>query len=56
MAKCVYCNEVVPKGRAMEICDRCGVGIWGQKMFLEIVSKTNEEMGKGNLDLGSVGG
>ncbi len=25
----------------MEICDRCGVGVWGQKMFLAIKNQTN---------------
>ena len=52
---CVYCKGEVPEERAMDVCDRCGVAVWGQKMFCAIIEGTNREMEKGNLDLGRVG-
>jgi len=47
--KCVYCNGDISDNRAMEICDRCGVGVWGQKMFLAIKNQTDDA--KKNDDL-----
>jgi hypothetical protein len=54
--KCVYCKTEVPEGRTMEICDRCGAKIWGEKMFHAIVEGTNQEKTKGNMELGQVSG
>lgn len=53
---CVYCKGEVPEERAMDVCDRCGRSVWGEKMFKTIIDNTDREMGKGNLDLGRVGG
>jgi uncharacterized protein with PIN domain len=56
MAKksCVYCRGEVPQERAMDVCDRCGRAVWGEKMFKTIVEGTNNEMEKGNMELGRV--
>ncbi len=54
--RCVYCKGDVPEARAMDVCDRCGVKVWGAKMFSAIIENTNKEMEKGNLELGRVGG
>jgi hypothetical protein len=51
---CVYCRGEVPSDRAMDVCDRCGRGVWGEKMFKTIIDNTNSEMSKGNLELGRV--
>ena len=47
--RCVYCNKVIVDERAMEICDSCGVKVWGQKMFKAILNTTNDA--KKNDDL-----
>jgi len=52
--KCVYCKGEVPHERAMEVCDRCGVKVWGAKMFQAILDNTNKEKEKGNMELGRV--
>ncbi|VVB80577.1 Uncharacterised protein [uncultured archaeon] len=52
---CVYCKGEVPSNRAMDVCDRCGRGVWGEKMFKTIIENTDTEMSKGNLELGRVG-
>lgn len=51
MGKCVYCNGEVPAGRAMEICDRCGVGVWGPKQWENIKKTTDEAQERGDLAL-----
>jgi uncharacterized UBP type Zn finger protein len=53
---CVYCKGNVPEDRAMDVCDRCGRGVWGDKMFQHILQGTNDQMAKGNLELGRVSG
>jgi len=51
MRKCVYCNADLPDDRSMEICDRCGVGVWGQKMWLAIKKATDNARDNGDLAL-----
>lgn len=53
--KCVYCKGNVPEERVMQICDKCGVRVWGAKMFEAILKGTNSEAEKGNMELGRVG-
>jgi hypothetical protein len=55
LGKCVYCKGSVPEERVMQICDRCGVKVWGARMFEAILKGTNSEAEKGNLELGRVG-
>lgn len=50
MRRCVYCNADLTDNRSMEICDRCGEGVWGRKMFEAIKKTTDEERDKGNLE------
>lgn len=53
-SKCVYCCSEVPLERTMQICDRCGIKVWGEKMFKAILSSTECEKEKGNMELGRV--
>jgi hypothetical protein len=55
MAKCVYCKGDVSDSRTMQICDKCGVKVWGPKMFKAILEGTETEKEKGNMELGQVG-
>ena len=50
MRRCVYCHSELFDNRSMEICDRCGEGVWGKKMFEAIKKTTDEERDKGNLE------
>lgn len=52
--KCVYCKGEVPLERTMQICDSCGIKVWGKKMFGAILNSTNCEKEKGNMELGRV--
>ena len=51
---CVYCSSEILDERVIDICDRCGFGVWGPKMFPAILQGTNVERAKGNLELGRV--
>jgi len=51
MTKCVYCNADISDNRSMEICDRCGVQVWGQKMWAAIKKTTDNARDNGDLAL-----
>ena len=51
MRKCVYCDAELQDNRSMEICDRCGVGVWGHKQWLNIKKTTDEARDNGDLSL-----
>ena len=52
--KCVYCKGSLSDGRAIDVCDSCGVKVWGQKMFGAIKSETACSRERGDLEQGSV--
>lgn len=47
--KCVYCKSDIEDRRAVDVCDRCGVGIWGPKMFRTILDGMNDADSRGDL-------
>ena len=49
--KCVYCNCEINDERAIDCCDRCGHGVWGEKMFSTIKKNMDDarERGEGEL-------
>ncbi|MEK6824183.1 MAG: hypothetical protein AABY06_04065 [Nanoarchaeota archaeon] len=49
--KCVYCKNDISDKRALDVCDKCGVGVWGQKMFNAILQGMNDADKKGDLCL-----
>ena len=54
MKKCVYCRGEIMDDRAVDVCDRCGVGVWGPKMFKAIRDGMDNAREKGDLMQGSV--
>jgi hypothetical protein len=52
--KCVYCRNDIADNRAVDVCDRCGVGVWGYKMFKAIIEGMDNAREKGDLMQGSV--
>jgi len=54
MKKCVYCKQGISDDRAVDVCDRCGKGVWGEKMFNAIKTNMDNAREKGNLLQGSV--
>jgi hypothetical protein len=53
--KCLYCQTDVSNESPVGVCKRCGVKVWGDKMFNAILDGMNKEKEKGNMELGRVG-
>jgi hypothetical protein len=49
MKKCIYCGREVAADSVIDFCERCGIGVWGEKMFMAI--KKNMENARDNGDL-----
>lgn len=47
--KCIYCKTDIDDGRSLDICNRCGVGVWGEKMFNAILQNMEDAKEKGDL-------
>ena len=47
--KCIYCKEEISDDCVVDFCDRCGKGVWGEKMFRTIIE--NMERARDNEDL-----
>jgi len=52
--KCVYCKCKIEDDRAVDVCDRCGVGVWGERMFKAIIENMGQAQKKGDLNQGLV--
>ena len=49
MSKCIYCSLEINDKRAVEVCDKRGVGVWGHNMFKTIMKNMNEAKEKGDI-------
>lgn len=47
--KCIYCGSEVSHESVIDFCRRCGVGVWGEKMFNAIVQNMEEARDNGDL-------
>ena len=52
--KCVYCKTMIVDERAIDVCDKCGRGVWGEKMFKAIVKNMDGAKEKGDLHQGLI--
>ena len=53
--KCIYCKCAVSDDSVIDFCERCGKGVWGDKMFNAIVenmenARANDDLCSSNLD------
>jgi len=55
VAKCTYCKCALPDGTALEVCEPCGIKVWGPKMFRAIKANMEEADSRGDLDQGGNG-
>lgn len=55
MAKhCIYCKNGIEDMSVIDVCQRCGIGVWGEKMFKTIVESMEKSRDSGDLFQGSV--
>ena len=47
--KCIYCKSEISDDRSLDVCNKCGVGVWGQKMFNAILQNMENAKDKGDL-------
>jgi hypothetical protein len=47
--KCIYCKADITDDRSLDVCNTCGVGVWGQKMFNAILQNMEDAKDKGDL-------
>ena len=52
--KCIYCKSDISDDSVIDFCDRCGVRVWGEKMFRAIVDNMESAKDRGDLFQGSV--
>jgi len=49
MKKCIYCGAEISEECVIDFCEKCGVSVWGQKMFNAIVQNMEEARERGDL-------
>jgi len=54
MKRCIYCKVDIEDMSVVDVCNRCGVGVWGEKMFKAIVMNMEKSRDAGDLYQGSV--
>ena len=52
--KCVYCKSQIDDSSVIDVCVRCGISVWGEKMFATIVENMESAEQSGNLYQGSI--
>lgn len=52
--KCIYCRNDIPQESVIDFCEKCGVGVWGPKMFKAIVEQMNSARNRGDLNQGLI--
>ncbi len=54
MKKCIYCKIELDESSVIDVCERCGLQVWGKNMFNAIVQNMESARDDGNLYQGSV--
>jgi len=49
MKKCIYCSFEISEESVIDFCEKCGISVWGEKMFKTIVNNMNNARNNGDL-------
>jgi len=52
--KCIYCKTPIEEDSVVDVCRKCGIGVWGEKMFNAIIQSMENARDAGDLFQGSV--
>ena len=52
--KCMYCSRELEEDNIIDVCNSCGYGVWGERMFSAIKENMQNAKEKGDLHQGSV--
>lgn len=52
--KCIYCKTEVAQDSVVDFCERCGIKVWGPKMFNAIKASMEDSRTRGDLEQGNV--
>ena len=52
--KCIYCAQAIDSASVIDVCTRCGYGVWGENMFNAIKENMENAREKGDLLQGSI--
>ena len=47
--KCIYCGSEVNDECVIDFCERCGIKVWGEKMFRTILRNMEDARSRGDL-------
>ena len=47
--KCIYCGAEISDESVIDFCEKCGLGVWGEKMFKTIVNNMERAREKDDL-------
>lgn len=47
--KCLYCSVGVSDNSVVDFCNKCGVGVFGEKMFSTIINNMENARERGDL-------
>lgn len=48
--KCIYCKGEVDSESVIDFCERCGKGVWGEKMFNAILKNMEDARERGDIN------
>ncbi len=54
MKKCLYCGKELDENNVVDFCDKCGINVFGVKMFKAILKNMNNAREKGDLNQGII--
>lgn len=48
--KCIYCKKEIAEESVIDFCSRCGIGVWGEKMFNTILRNMEAAQERGDIN------